>query len=143
MKACIVVLSLYQNNQLFDLNNKVTNRDNCTYPFFLLKEKFKKFGYDLSTNDINSIEDSEVIIYNDMPKVLPEKKHINKSYLLIFESELIKPDNWDFKKHKYFKKIFTWNDDLVDNRKYFKLNFSHLLPKEINKDLSKKINSAP
>ena len=41
-------------------------------------------------------------------------------------------------KHKYFNKIFTWHDELVDNKKYFKLNFSHLFPKSINKDLSKK-----
>ena len=28
--------------------------------------------------------------------------------------------------HKYFNKIFTWDDKIIDNKKYFKINFSHL-----------------
>lgn len=137
-KACIVVSATYQNNKLFDLDDNIINRDNCMYPFYLLKEKFKEVSVDLSTQDINNIEDSEIVIYNEMPKILPKQKDINKSYLLIFESELIRPDNWDLQKHKYFKKIFTWNDDIVDNKKYFKFNFAQDIPKHINKDLSKK-----
>lgn len=93
---------------------------------------------DLSTYDINSINDSEIVIYNDMPKVLPNESAIKKSYLLLFESELIKPQNFDLEKHKYFNKIFTWDDRIIDNKKYFKINFSHLFPENINKDLTKK-----
>lgn len=137
-KATIVVHSAYGNNKLFDLSDKVINRDNCMYPFYLLKQEFAKNGYDLSTQDINNIETSEIVIYNEIPKTLPSQKDISKSYLLIFESELIRPDNWDLEKHKYFHKIFTWNDDIIDNKKYFKFNFAQEIPKEINKDISKK-----
>ncbi len=49
-------------------------------------------------------------------------------YLLIFESEIIRPDNWNIESHKYFRKIFTWADKYVDNKKYFKLNFSSKIP---------------
>jgi hypothetical protein len=73
-----------------------------------------------------------------MPKQLPEKKYISKSYLLLFESELIRPDNWDRGKHKYFNKIFTWDDRYIDDKKYFKINFSHLLPNSISKNIPKK-----
>lgn len=126
------------NNKIFDLNDSSINRDNFAYSYYQLKETFLKNNFDFSTVDINSIEKSQAIIYNDMPKVLPKLKDIHKSYLLIFESELISPANWDFSKHQFFNKIFTWNDTLVDNKKYFKINFSHLFPKSINKDLSKK-----
>lgn len=136
--ACIVVTIAYQNNKLFDLNDSFINRDNCMYPFYLFKEKFKEFGYDLSTQDINKIESSEIVIYNEMPFNVPKQEDVNKSYLLIFESELIRPDNWDIKKHKYFNKIFTWKDDIVDNKKYFKFNFAQNIIKDINKDLTKK-----
>jgi len=139
-KACIVVQPTYQKNKLFDLSDNIINRDNCMFPFFLLKEKFKENGYILSTDDINSIEESEIIIYNEMPKILPQKQNINKSYLLIFESELIRLDNWDIDKHKYFNKIFTWKDDIVNNKQYFKFNFAQEIPKNINKDISKKEN---
>ncbi len=136
IKASIVVSQAYQNNKLFDLSDKIINRDNCMYPFYMLKENFKKYGIDLSTQDINSINQSKIVIYNEMPKDLPED--IEKSYLLIFESELIRPDNWNIENHKYFRKIFTWNDDFVDNKKYFKFNFAQNISKVINKDLSKK-----
>ena len=137
-KACIVVSKSYQNNKLFDLNDKIINRDNCMYPFWLLKQKFKKYGYELATQDIHSIEESQIVIYNEMPKILPKKEDIQKSYLLIFESELIRPDNWNLKNHKYFNKIFTWKDDIIDNKKYFKFNFAQEIPKTINKEVSKK-----
>lgn len=48
-KATIVVHSVYGNNRLFDLSDKIINRDNCMYPFWLLKERFAKNGYELST----------------------------------------------------------------------------------------------
>lgn len=137
-KICIVVSDFYQKNRLFDLDDKLVNRDNCMYPFWLLKKEFKKHGYDLSTQDINGISDSQVVIYNEMPKTLPNKNDIQKSYLMLFESELIRPDNWNLNKHKYFNKIFTWDDDIIDNKKYFKFNFAQQIPSSITKDLLKK-----
>lgn len=137
-KASLIVHPTYQNNKLFDLSDKTINRDNCMYPFYLLKQKFSTAGYDLSTQDINPLETSEIIIYNEMPSVLPSGSEIAKSYLILFESELIRPDNWDLDKHKYFHKIFTWHDNFVDNKKYFKINFAQEIPQTINKALSKK-----
>jgi hypothetical protein len=138
LKACIVTHPFYNNNRLFDLNDKISNRDNCLYHFYELKQAFYEKGVDLSTSDINSINESDFVIYNEMPEILPHEDKINNSFLWIYESELIRPDNWDRHKHTYFKKIFTWNDDIVDNKKYFKFNFSQLMIKNINKDLSKK-----
>jgi alpha(1,3/1,4) fucosyltransferase len=131
-------INYHLNNKLFNINDAAVNRDNYAYSHYLLKKFFYDKNYNLSTFDINSIKDSKIVIYNDMPEVLPNKEDINKSYLLIFESELIKPENWNMTNHKYFNKIFTWDDRIVDNKKYFKINFSHLFPSNINKDLSKK-----
>ena len=137
-KISFVVQPFYQNNKIFDLSDDIVNRDNCMYPFYLLKERFKEVGYNLSTQDINSIEDSTVVLYNEMPKDIPLQKDKNKSYLLLFESELIRPDNWDTNKHQYFNKIFTWKDDIVDDIKYIKFNFAQEIPKKIDKDINKK-----
>jgi len=134
MKASFY-LNFYLNNKVFDINDIFVNRDNYAYSYFKLKDVLLENGIDLSTYDINPIQESEIVVYNDMPKVLPHEKDIYKSYLLLFESELIKPENWDLKNHTYFSKIFTWDDRFVDNKKYFKINFSHLFPEKINKDL--------
>lgn len=133
-KACIVTSIRLQNNVIFDEQNYL-NRDNIFNKYIELKKIFMKHGYSLTTNDINSIEQSEVILYFDMPKILPTKNKIKHSFLILMESELIKADNYHEKKHKYFNKIFTWHDDLIDNNKYFKINFSHKFPKSILKKI--------
>lgn len=121
-KASIVVSKDYSSNKLFDLSDPRLNRDNCLRPFVLLKDEFAKRGFDLSTNDINSESESDIVIYNEMPKgSFPSNRE--KSFLLIFESEIIRPDNWNKEAHKYFRKIFTWNDKYVDNSIYYKMNF--------------------
>jgi GT2 family glycosyltransferase len=45
-------------------------------------------------------------------------------YLCIFETEVIKPDNWEPEFHRQMDRIFTWSDAHVDNRRYFKFNFA-------------------
>lgn len=133
-KACIVVSSCYLNNKIFDLEDKEFNRDNCMYPFFLLRDRLREMGIDLATSDIYPPDDAEFVLYNEMPKRLPSKSNINKSFLMLFESQLIRPDNWDKKKHAYFRKVFTWRDDFIDDKKYFKINFPQeiYLPVESN-----------
>ena len=136
-KASLVVPKRFQGNVIFDEKNSL-NRDNIFHKYCELKKVFSKYNFDLSTNDINKINDSELIIYQDMPKKLPSQDKIKNSYLILRESELIRPDNYNASYHIFFSKIFTWNDHLVDNKKYFKFNFSHLFPKSIDKDIKKK-----
>lgn len=137
-KVSYVVEKLYQNNILFDKNQtEIFVRDNSFDKYYILYEIFKQNRCEIATNDINTIEDSDVVIYNDLPSKLPKEKNIYKSYLIMNESQLVRPDNFDISKHKYFNKIFTWNDDLVDNKKYFKFNYSFNIPKEIPKNFKK------
>lgn len=123
-KASIVVSSYYKNNGLFDLENKFLNRDDCLRPFYQLKKYFDERGYELNTDDINRPSESDIVIYNEMPKKLSGIER-EKSFLLLFESELVRPDNWNVNHHKLFDKVFTWNDNFVDNKLYFKFNFAN------------------
>ena len=135
-KACLVVSDYLTKNKIFDAS---LHRDNFVDRFVQLKQAFALKGYDLSTQDINSIEDSEFVIYaSNMPEVLPLPEHIEKSYLILSESAFIRPDNYDVSKHASFSKVFTWSDDLVDGDKYIKLNYAHAFPESIEKDLNKK-----
>lgn len=122
-KISFVVGRDYQQNRIFDLSDKRLNRDNCLYSFFLLKEEFQKRGYELITSDLLSPKDADLVLYNEMPKPMDWSIDPKKSYLMLFESELIRKDNWDATKHTFFKKIFTWHDDYVDQKKYIKFNF--------------------
>ncbi|CAD6491932.1 MAG: hypothetical protein EMLJLAPB_00189 [Candidatus Argoarchaeum ethanivorans] len=133
IKATLFTDSFYLNNRVFD---KVSMNDSL-YGFYVLKEKFREKGIDLSTQDINPPSEAQFIIYNEMPKIrdiMPDKD----SYLLMLESKIIKSDNWNTKKHKYFKKIFTWDNNLVDGRNYLKINYAHKIPTDLDYDMSKK-----
>lgn len=119
---------VYLGNEIFNLNNKKLNRDNCLMPGILLKEKFLKLGFDLATQDLNPLSSSDFVIYSDIPN--NHNFENSNSYLIIWESEVILKRNWDKKNYVFFKKIFTWNDELVDNTFFFKINFPHHLTKE-------------
>ncbi|MCV2401637.1 glycosyltransferase family 10 [Marinomonas sp. C2222] len=137
-KASIVMSSdYYNNNRLFDLNDKISNRDDCLYPYSLLKDKLYEKGYLLATSDIHDPSTSDIVLYNEMPRSFPLKSIVEKSYLLLFESELIRPDNWDVNKHSFFKKVFTWNDAYVSNDQYIKFNFPNTIsfPQKKNNQL--------
>lgn len=137
VKATFFAGSSYLNNRQFNVLDKIFNRDDCLYGFALLKNKFEENGINLSTQDINLPSESQFVIYNEMPniKYISPDKNI---YLLMLESKIVKSSSWAIKNHRYFKKIFTWDDNLVDNKKYFKVNYPHKIPAELTLGLSKK-----
>lgn len=137
IKATFFTGSFYLNNRQFDMSDEISNRDDCLYGYYLLKKRFEEKNIDLNTQDINPSLKSQFIIYNEMPKIrdiLPDKDN----YLLMLESKIIHADNWNVKKYRYFNKIFTWDDNLVDGKKYLKINNPHKIPMGLDYDLSKK-----
>jgi hypothetical protein len=126
------------------LNPDAPIGDNLLKPVNELYTYAKQKGLELMTLDmIENFESIDAFVFFDFPNMnnpLVQRAFESASpkYLVIWESEVIKPDNWDISNHKYFKKIYTWNDAIIDNKKYFKINFAHLFPAGINKDLIKK-----
>ena len=135
-KVSFVVSKLYQPNILFD-KNQTKFKVGSYKKYHQLYEFFLKNDYKIATNDIHKIDDSDIVLYFDMPKQLPKKVDKDKSYLLALESSIIRPENFDFSKHKYFNKIFTWNDNLVDNIKYIKIHYAFDLPRSIYKEIQR------
>ncbi|MSU54831.1 MAG: hypothetical protein EXS48_03320, partial [Candidatus Staskawiczbacteria bacterium] len=130
------------NNMLTQPNSSIG--DNLNYPFVLLAGRLREMGHTVSTIDTENLATYDVIVFIEFPgesnpylKKLVAKKFQN-AYLVLLESPAIKPDNYDIKNHAYFKKIFTWDDNLVDGIRYFKIQYSHLIPPTINFDINKK-----
>jgi len=67
---------------------------------------------------------------------------IAPKYLLLLETEIHIPDMWDSDVYSKFDKIFTWHDNLIDNKKFFKINSPGfeppIAPFRIHKDIKKK-----
>ena len=133
-----------KNNNIFDNNT----RDNYNRPYIYLKEHLKKHGYELTTSDQHSLHDVDFVFFNDFNSVfyylgirgfikkilsyfltkykfrnlykeIKDKKNI-QSILFLWEAQAVMPKNWNPFLHNKFKTIMTWNDDYVDNIKYFK-----------------------
>jgi alpha(1,3/1,4) fucosyltransferase len=127
-KASIVVHEAFAGNRLFDLSNPRLNRDDCLYPYALLRERLAERGVDLATQDRNRPEDSDLVICNEMPRPRLSSDVHSKKILLIFETEVIRPDNWNLAAHADFDLVFTWHDGFAGKGRYRKFNFPNKLP---------------
>jgi hypothetical protein len=131
-------------NNFLLLNKDAGIGDNLLEPFNQLYVKGKYNNIDFMTLDlIDNFNDMEGFIFFDFPRMT--NKYVKKvfqtdlpKYLVVLESKLIRIDNWDVKKCVFFKKIFTWSDDIANGKKYIKLNLSQKIIKDIKKDISKK-----
>ncbi len=130
-------------NGIFD-SNAYPIGENLEYPSVLLKQKLKEIGFNIDTLDMHPIDQYKKIIFLDFPD--KDNKYFEKAktrkdtelYLIIFESEIIRPDNWQVKNHKHFKKIFTWNDNWIDGKKYIKFCWPNKILGKLEIDPSKK-----
>lgn len=127
----------YRNNKMFcDPSSPIG--DNLMYPFFYLGKELKKLGHHASTVDTQPLKNFDAVVFMDFPGfgnkyfTYARRHRMNNLYLLALESPLIQPDNYRPKNHAWFKKIFTWDDTVIDHKKYFKINYSHQMPKEFD-----------
>jgi len=79
IKATLFTIPFYLNNRQFSISDEIS-RDDCLYGFALLKKRLEENGIDLSTQDINPPLKSQFIIYNEMPKVIPQIKFLTNIY---------------------------------------------------------------
>jgi len=122
------VSSTFKNNECF-LESGVHNRDGFLDFLVDLKKTFKLLDVDLSTDDINLPSECEVAIHANLRPDF--KKYLSRNnVLIIFESEAIMPDNFKKEFHDCFDIILTWKIDLIDNLKYFYINYSHKISDE-------------
>lgn len=112
-----------------------------------LRGEFDRHGYTMSTLDHTSdIDDAEFILFYDVPKYYGNHCFLGMYHLvykgkLYFEEFLkrkaqgktkarlvvvlneppfVMPENYDQEILDHFELVFTYDDDLVDNQKYFK-----------------------
>jgi len=105
------------NNIIFQLDHP-TNRDNCYYPYWLLKNELLKAGIEINTADVNAGKDVSFELHQDVQRNVCEVP----AYVMLLESPVIRPDDQRNDILAKYRKVFTWNDDLVDGLRYIKFN---------------------
>jgi len=120
--AKIVVEDYYQKGKIFSSELNYSFFDGRLSKYIELKKYFTKFNIDLVTQDQTNDKDCKFSIYLDTYLLPNSSEELN--YLIILEPPSVLPTNFIVENHSNFKKIFTWDDSMVDNTKYFKFNFS-------------------
>lgn len=97
--------------------------------FFNLANVLKERGYNTKVTGSYRIRDLKnakyIIVFDNHPRKLRRIKKLpkNKLVLFVWEPPCIMPYNHDKKYLKHFSKVFTFRDDLIDNKKYFKFHY--------------------
>lgn len=114
----------YLQNAIFDREKK----DEWSPIFIKLKEYLNQNEIDISTYDIPLKKPAFRYVYIDLPYLwtldnFPVWKMIflnrEKNILIAHETPSVIPYNYMKIFHFFFKKVYTWNDDLIDNDKHF------------------------
>ena len=129
IKISLIVDSFYQNNEIFNENNDLVNRDDCMRPWIELRKSLLIDSISMDTLDICSIAESNIVFFFNVPSdndpnLREAIKRKKKIFCAITELDLIHKENLNIYKINTFDKVFTYQNDLVDNCKIFKLNYS-------------------
>lgn len=108
----------FNNNSFFDLAHKL-NRDNCVYPYYAMRQMFKTHGIELNTYDVNG---GNQIIF-ELHVDVHSRSKFNPRYLLMLETPQVCLSNSVRSNFDCYRKVFTWNDELVDGDRFIKINF--------------------
>jgi hypothetical protein len=111
--------------------------DDLAYPGFFLGQRLRELGHRCATIDTDDLDKFDVVVFFDHPTFLNPyfrrlRKRSRKSpllCLLLAENPAIRPDNYWKSAHTVFDKVFTWDSDLVDGKKYIQCLLSNRVPR--------------
>lgn len=146
--------SVYERDRIFD-STSCTIGENLLVPGIELKKRLESLGHNYHTVDMYDLGEVDTFLFMDLPidsiltisslvdflKYIVRRKW-RKDYLLkavfkypkkkrclmLQEPPTVCPHSYQEKFHKYFDRIITWNDSLVDGRKYEKYFYPQVLP---------------
>lgn len=123
MKLISLIIAGLRQDEIFDLNCKL-NRDNGFLAWHLLRHAFLKQKFEIHTADLISNKHVDCEIHFDSWQ--PVTKGV-QAYLLMLETSQVCASNGIPSNLVNYRKIFTWNDDLVDGTRFIKFNFPNPL----------------
>lgn len=89
---------------------------------------------------LKNLGDFDFLITDEVPRDDQELAYLatypkEKLLLFSFESPIIELRSFDPNYHHYYAKVFTWHDDFIDNKRYFKVRFPWMDPRPMVSNL--------
>jgi alpha(1,3/1,4) fucosyltransferase len=89
-----------------------------------LRDVLAQIGYELRQADsLDNLGDFAFLIHTETPT---RSLGYPKEKMILFIQEPLTPNNHNPAAHQQFSKIITWNDSLIDGKRYFKYYFYRL-----------------
>lgn len=121
MRSAVLVGDGVVGDGIFRLDSP-GNRDGCHQPYALLAALLRERSFVIHTPDCLAAPPAFELHMNAR-----EATGEAPCYLLMLETPAIHPANGDRSQWGRYRKIFTWNDELVDGERFIKLNFPNSL----------------
>ena len=117
---------LHEHNVMFSEDNELNRGEDSLKPFYRLCMHLKNLGHQIRIlYEYENLDEIDLFIYINFPNL--KKDIIKNSFktskskiLFMYECEAIHPSNYD--NLDKFDYCFTWDDTLVDNKKFYKIN---------------------
>lgn len=118
MKNCSIKMNGVFQDGVFNLESNL-NRDNGFYSWVILRDTFLKHQFQMHTADVNKHNDVAFELHVDVQEVGASAP----CYLLMLETPQVCRANGIAENLWRYRKVFTWNDELVDGDRFIKINF--------------------
>ncbi|MFZ3209492.1 MAG: hypothetical protein WA140_11790, partial [Geobacteraceae bacterium] len=135
---------LNRDNRLFEQRDAPIG-DDLLLPFSELRSIAAERDITVATTAVLSPEVIDAYVFIDMPS--PDSPVFRRAlaggcplYLIVMESRLVHPQNYNASLQRHFRKIFTYDDSVVDGARFIKINYAFRLPNSIPKYLVYKEN---
>jgi alpha(1,3/1,4) fucosyltransferase len=131
---CHYVWKEFEGDRLYDQEDETLNSDDLFSPICKLKEHLSALGASMHTQDVCPPELADLILFENCPPrnalgIVRELRSLGKPMILnASESIFILPENSEVKILDMFDRVFTYQDDLIDGKKFLKFNYTFHLP---------------
>jgi hypothetical protein len=132
----------YNSNKMFESVSAPGAGDDVTYGTIRLAAKLRGLGHQVNTLD-RAEGDLDAAVFFDHPTFFnPHFRRLRKTrtklYLFLMENAVNRPDNYWKWYHRDFEKVFTWNPELVDDKKYCLFYHTVKIPAPLKVDVAAK-----
>jgi hypothetical protein len=133
----------YNRNRMFEDSTSALG-DDLAYPAVYMARRLRGLGHQVNTLDMAGLENFDAAIFFDHPTFLNQyyrrlrQMPGKKLYLFLFENPANRPDNYWRWNHRHFEKVFTWDPEWVDDKKYVKMWLPVRIPDSFAIDRSEK-----
>jgi len=119
MKHASIVAARHRQNEIFRPDDEGPNGREFFLPYRMLRDCFREAGIELSTADMNRGREVLFELHVNARRSLPECP----AYAYLYEDPIVRPLNGDPAWLSRYRKVFTSNETLINQRQILRLDY--------------------